>query len=265
VQPSSSSHNSQSSRDDATKVNAQGTNHSSAEEKFSEQPHKKEETSFKVQENFSPDRLIAQSSRERHSLKSSDSVRDSPQIWKEFSEERTSEVVALRQPVPPKLRPMRIEQSRAENLTHELKETELQQMLLNEANRRVQNSPPTLSQRRSNGIEIEELSVPQISLRMTSEGSQEQDMGAIRLTQDVKTAAGLTLIPADTVRQIDLGDTSRNLLRQATGAKGEERDPDEVQQIEMFAKRQIPPIWGKGSPVRGKSELTLLLQNPSAR
>jgi len=268
VQPSPNSHNPHSSWDNAANVDAQVTNQSSAEEtspRFSKQPHNEEKTAFKVQKSFSTDRQIAQSTRERHFFKPSDSMRDSLQIWKESSEERTSEVVALGRPIPSRRRPIKNEQSPAENPAHELKETELQHMPLEEANARVQNNPPTSSQRISNEIKSKDLSVPQVSLRMTSEGEQEQDIGAIRLPQDAKTTAGLTLIPADTARQIDLGDTSRNPLRQVTDAKGEGRDPDKVQQTEMFAKRSIPPILRKGSPVRSKSELTLLLQNPSAR
>jgi hypothetical protein len=145
------------------------------------------------------------------------------------------------------------EQSPAENLTHELEEPELQRILLEEA-KRVQKNPPTSSQQTSNENKIEDLSVPQISLRATSEGLQEQDI-AIRLPHDAKSTASLTPILADAARQTDLGDTTRNPLRQVTGAKGTEK----------FPKIPIPPVSGNGSSARSKSQLTILLQNNHSR
>jgi hypothetical protein len=246
----------QSSTGSATKVDAQISNQLSAETtppKFSEDPQGKGKTHSKVQKSFSPHGLTVQT--KQHSFK---------QTRKESSEKRTSEAVAFGHPVPSRLRSMENEKSPAGNLTHELEEPKLQWILLEQAVTRVQREPPTSSQRSSDENKIEDLSVPQISLRATAEGSRELDI-AIRLPHDAKSTASPTLILADAARQIDLGDTTRTPLRQVTDAKREGRDPDKVKRTEKFTKIPIPPNSGKGSPARSKSQLTLLLQKDRAR
>jgi hypothetical protein len=148
----------------------------------------------------------------------------------------------------------------------ELNELELQRTLLEEANARVKKDPRTTN---------DDLRVPQTSLR-TTDGSQDQDLGAMGLLpqHDTKSTASAAPTLTDATGQLDLGDTTSSSLPQVTGSmgksKGKGREPDEVQQTEMFAKRPVPPVSetapiAERSLARSKSQLTLLLERDRAR
>lgn len=257
---------SQSSTDSAAKVEAQNTNQSSAERTpptFPEVTHGKGNAPSRLQENFSPDHL-ATPPRKRPSSKSVDPKRTSPRkLDRKGSGENAPESVTHGEAGPSSgLRSIENQQIPNEEISEG--ELELQRTLLEEANTRVKKASRTPSQQAWS--ENEDLRVPRTGLATTSDGTQDQDMGGIRL----KSAASLAPTLADATGQLELGD-STTPLPQVTGSqwknKGKGRDPDN-----MFAKRPVPSVSGNaaaptpdGPLAKSKSQLTLLLQKGRAR
>lgn len=272
---------SQSSTDSAAKIEAQNAQ-SSAERTpptFSEDPRGKGKAPSRFQENLSPEPLDSQSPRKRPSPRKPS--RKSREDSNRSNAPNDSGLSNLKerseggQPGPSsKLRSMENQQTAlTEALTEvELNELELQYTLLEEANARKKNPQSSTSSER-----LEDLQVPQKSIRSTPVNElPQQDLGAIRmLPHDAKGTARVALASAEATGQLELSD-SITPLPQVTGPKGRNkgkgRDPNEVQRTELFAKRPVPPIYTAATPIpagdslaRSKSQLTLLLEKDRAR
>ena len=265
---------SQSSTDSGAKVEAATSKQSSAEKTpptFSEAPHGKGKAPSRFQENLSPDHSGAQSSRKRQSSKSADAKGGSPRKpSRKGSDERREEGASepdRGESGPSSRRLIDNQLVRPDDVTvEELHELALQKTLLDDTNARVKKAPRTIN---------DDPRVPQTSHR-TTDGSHDQDLGAMRLLpqHDAKSTASAAPTLTDATGQLDLSDTTKISLSQIAVVngknKGKGRNPDEVQRTEMFAKRPVPPVSGtapiaEGSLARSKSQLTLLLERDRAR
>lgn len=91
-------------------------------------------------------------------------------------------------------------------------------------------------------------------------------MGAIyMLADDTMSIATVAPTLADSIGQLDLGDTTSAVLPQATGAEG--RDNEDVKQIAAFVKIPVPPISARipKDSLESKSQLTLLFESDRAK
>ena len=274
---------SQSSTDSTTKVEAQNANQSSAERTpptFSEELRAKGKAPSRFQENFSPERLATQSPRKLLSSKPADPKRTSPrkQSRKGSSERREGSTpeVTRGEPGPSSgLRSIGNPQIPGQDMTEA--DLKPQRTLLEEANARGKKNTRMTPQPTSKEARNDDLHAPKTSLCTTSDGAQDQDIGAVGLLpHGAKSTARVVSTLAAATGQLDLGDTTGAPLPQVTGAKGENkgkgRNHKEVERTEMFPKRPVPPISGtaatpvlEGSLARSKSQLTLLLEKDRAR
>ena len=268
---------SHSSTDSAAKVEAENTNQSSAERTpptFSEDPRRKGKAPSRFQENFSLEHLAAPPGKRP-------SPRKPSRKGKEVLNHSGLANSSIRENAEPgsssNLRSIENQQTiiRAEDLTEEeLEALELQHAILEQINsQNNSNTRSTTSSQRS-----EDLRVPQKSIASAlANESSRQNLGAIRmLPHDVKSDPKVALASAKATGQLELNDdvTTPPQVTSTKGRdKGKGRDPDELRQAELFAKRPVPPILSTATtPVpaadslaRSKSQLTLLLEKDRAR
>ncbi|KAE8442605.1 hypothetical protein EG329_003028 [Mollisiaceae sp. DMI_Dod_QoI] len=250
---------------------------------FQEQSRGKGQSKF--QENFSPSLErpsgSAQSLKKRIS-RSADDKRHSQRRPASKSADTPSEAALSGDPGPSKqLRRIENLQQNVDELSaKELEELELQKMLLEEANARVRRQTQTRQATQTSDLPestTEGFRILHDSLGSKSNTAQGTE-NAIRLLQHEEkgtTSAAPTL--ADASGHVDLGSIghSEGHSSEASASKrvdkGKGRDPDELQQTTMFAKRPVQPVQAAATPdtsgplSRSKSQLTLLLEKDRER
>ena len=254
---------------------------------ISEQPQarSKQPGESRFQENFSPASERSPSSalspRKRHSGKAGNFRRASPRKpasvarQGEIPQKGTGEEALFGEPGPSN-RPRLVEnpQTTVGDLSpEELEELELQRMLLEAANTRINKEREDDLPDSTPGFQI-----LHSSLRSKSDGRNESEgMSGLRLLQhDTKGTVSLAPTLTAATGQLDLGEAGAapQTAPSATAGKGKGRDHDEQRRAEMFAKRPVQPITGSmaasvpdssGSLSRSKSQLTLLLEKDRKR
>jgi hypothetical protein len=248
----------------------------------------------RFQENFSPSSGQslgnAQSPKKRNVSRASDSKRAGVSTRKAVSATRkekasTLEEVAKSGPSPGDPGPSSVLR-RAENkqeldpdslvdpatLTErELQDLEMQRILLEEANARLERESQMAAQL------IRQSNAPAPTL-MNPMRSASDSHGLLSQERNNKSSASLAPTLTAAVGQINMDDTPREALQQTFRSasagrldKGKGRDPEELQRTRMFAKRHIKPTTlasvpnDSGMLSRSKSQLTLLLENDRAR
>jgi len=285
-----SSQTSQSSTDSPSKYSVIQSSSERTPPTFAAQSRMKTES--RLQENFSPSsgQLLgnAQSPKKRNMSRASDSKRAGVSPRKAVSASRkekasTSEEAAKPGPSSGDPGPSSVLR-RAENkqeldpdslvdpatLTEgELQEVEMQRILLEKANARLE---------RPNQMAAQLIRQSNAPTSMNPMRSASDSHGLLSQERNNKSSASLAPTLTAAVGQINMGDTPREGLQQTSRSasagrldKGKGRDPEELQRTRMFAKRQVKSPTPASVPndsgmlSRSKSQLTLLLENDRAR
>jgi hypothetical protein len=239
---------------------------------FSEQSHNPPQSPF--QENFSPSPDRSKSPNKPNTLQTSDSKHNPPRKPNTASLDESIERADSSGDPGPSTQLRRIKNLqngvvRSEDLTaEELEEIEVQRTLLTEANSRVKKESRTANPlvATSEGFRILHRSLrPQSDVKV-----QQKGLDAVQLL-DNETKGATSLAPTLTVAtsKVNLGGVGAAPTgTSSSGDKGKGRDSEDAS---MFAKRPIQPVQAAavpdstGSLTRGKSQLTLLLEQDRAR
>jgi hypothetical protein len=241
----------------------------------------KQRAQAKSQENFSPspERSRTQSPRTRSGKSSQKSTSGSRRASDEVSEKRLQEPASTDDPGPyiSKLRPVENNRNSPPELTEEeLEELEVQKLLLEEANARVQKKYPASSQdvpsQQNEGVQTS-----RTAFRSRSDGQHNPAALAVLRGLPKETKSGASAAPTltDATGQLDLGKAAAAVPKNTFGStnkldKGKGRDPEDIQPAGMFAKRPVQSVATASVPdsisslARSKSQLTLLLERDRA-
>ena len=241
----------------------------------------KQRAQSKFQENFSPssERSRTQSPKSRSGKSPRKSTSGSRRASGEVSEKGLQEAASTDGPGPSisKLGPVENNQGPPPELTEEdIEELEVQRLLLEEANARVQKKYPASSQH-DPSQQNEGDQTSRTAFESRSDGQHDPAALAVLrgLPKEAKTCASAAPTLTDATGQLDLGKAATSVPKNTFGStnqldEGKGRDPEDIQPAGMFAKRPVQSVAtasvpdSMGSLARSKSQLTMLLERDRA-